>query len=446
MSAETEFRRIVGSAQVQQRLPAISAAVFRDGEPLWQEALGLANVDRDEPATVDHRYRIGSITKTFTAVAVMQLQEDGALALEAPIRTVVPEFQPGPTFAQALAHLTGIQREPAGEIWETMDAPDREQLLAGLEDAEQVLAPGESWHYSNLAFAVLGEAVVRLSGSYERHLEERILAPLGLHHTALRATEPAATPYYIHPWTQVAHVEPSFDASESTAAAGWLWSTTGDLARWGDFLCTGHDDVLPRAVVDRMCRLETMVDSRSWTRGWGLGLELARLGDRVLVGHGGAMPGFLAALYVDRADRTGAVVLTNTTAAASPKTIALDLITAALDYAPRAPSQWRPSPPPPTELEQLLGQWWTEGDELAITWDAPRLRIDVIRGPAGTTSWLERAGDDCWRVSEGRERGELVRVVRDEHGAPVKLYFATYPVTRAPLSFGAEVDATPRPS
>jgi hypothetical protein len=170
------------------------------------------------------------------------------------------------------------------------------------------------------------------------------------------------------------------------------------------------------------------------------------VGERVFAGHGGAMPGFLAALYVEREERTGAVVLLNTSAGASPRKIALDLLEAALEHMPRVPVPWRPAAPPPPELEALLGRWWTEGEELVVTWDAPRLRVDLIGGPAGTTSWLESAGEDRWRVVEGRERGELVRVVRDELGVPVKLYFATYPVTRAPLAFGADADSVVRSS
>lgn len=446
MTASTRgFERVVAAAQVEQRLPSVAAGVFRDGAMIWERALGLADVARDEPATPAHRYRIGSITKTFTAVAIMQLRDAGALALDAPVRSVVAEFPPGPTFADALSHLTGVQREPPGEIWDTVDPPDREQLLAGLEDAERVLERGTTWHYSNLAYAMLGEAVERLSGSYERHLEERILRPLGLTATTMLPQEALATPYYVHPWTQAITPEPFFNAEGPVTAAGWLWSSTADLARWGDFLCVGHEGVLGRETVREMAVLRTMVDDRAWTRGWGLGVELARHGERILVGHGGAMPGFLAALYVDPATRTGAVVLTNTGAGASPKTVALELLQAAFETAPAPTDAWRPSEPPPPGVDPLLGQWWTEGDEMLVTWEGERLRIDVRRTP-GAESWLSPAGDDVWRVVEGRELGERLRVVRDDRGAPVKLYFATYGVTRLPTAFADGAPDAPRSS
>jgi CubicO group peptidase (beta-lactamase class C family) len=429
--------RVVERAQAEQRLPSIVACAFRDGVPVWQQALGLADVERGEPATLDHAYRIGSITKTFTAIAIMRMRDEGRLDLDAPLRSKLPEFPPGATFRQALSHSTGLQREPPGEIWESLRPPDREQLVGGLEDAERVLRPGVAFHYSNLVFALLGEVVARSGVSYETTLRERILEPLGLTRTALHPVAPVATPYFLHPWHDRPRVEPDLEVTESTGAAGWLWSTVGDLARWGDFLCTGHDDVLARASLDEMARVQTMVDEERWSVGWGLGLELVRRGERVLVGHGGAMPGFLAALMVHRSTRTGAAVLLNAGNLASPETIALDLAEAALDALDPPVEPWAPDGGPPEDVEPLLGQWWTEGDELIVRWRQGRLEAVLTAGPTGrNVSTLERAGDDVWRVVEGRERGELLRVVRDGGGRPSKLYLATYPVTREPTSFG----------
>ncbi len=109
----------------------------------------------------------------------------------------------------ALSHLTGVQREPPGEIWESMQPPSREELIAGLEDAELVLRPGELWHYSNLVFALLGEIVMRVTGeSYADVLQQRILDPLGLTRTSLRPDAPRASPYYVDPFADAVHDEP----------------------------------------------------------------------------------------------------------------------------------------------------------------------------------------------------------------------------------------------
>src|SRR5262249_10765240 len=282
------------------------------GEIIWARAIGLADVEQREEATPQHAYRIGSITKTFTAVCVMQLRDAGHVELDAPLLEYVDEAPAGPTVRQALSHLSGIQREPPGEIWETLEPPSRQELLDSLREAERVLAPGELWHYSNLAFAVLGEIVARIGGApYREYLQARVLDPLGLTRTTFEPSEPVARGYFVDPYSDLAQPEPDLVMSDSTAALGQLWSTTGDLAVWGSFLADGHDGVLPKSTLDEMSRVQTMVDAASWTLGWGLGLELFRSCDRVFAGHGGAMPGFLSGLAVARAEGVGAAVLTS---------------------------------------------------------------------------------------------------------------------------------------
>ena len=437
-SLARELDRLLQTAQAAQRMPSVSACVFRDGGVIWERVLGVADLASARDATSDDVYRIGSITKTFTAVLVMQLVAAGRLELDAPMRTYLPEAPVGPTIRMALSHMTGVQREPPGEIWESMEPPSREELIAGLEDAELVLRPGEQWHYSNLVFALLGEIVMRATGEpYADVLQRRILDPLGLTRTSLRPEGPRASPYYVDPYTETARDEPDPEVTESTGAAGWLWSTPADLARWGTFLADGDDAVLPKAVVDQMARVQTMVDQERWSVGWGLGLELYRRGDRVFAGHGGAMPGFLAGLVVLRGERTGAAVLTNTSAGAGPEALALDLAGAALDALPRVPEQWSPQAALPPELEGVLGLWWTEGEQIVLSLRSGRFQAELIGGAAGRNiSSFEPDGPDRWRVGEGRERGELLRAVRDEDGAVTKLYFATYPLTREPETFG----------
>jgi hypothetical protein len=149
------------------------------------------------------------------------------------------------------------------------------------------------------------------------------------------------------------------------------------------------------------------------------------------------MPGFLAALCVHRPERTGAAVLVNTSAGAAPDTVALDLTEATLDALPRVPELWRSDDGVPDDVVPLLGRWWSEGSELALTWHGGRLRLEAFAYPEDrNVSWLTREGDDRWRIVDGRELGELLRVVLDGSGAVAKLYVATYPLTRAPTAFG----------
>jgi hypothetical protein len=148
------------------------------------------------------------------------------------------------------------------------------------------------------------------------------------------------------------------------------------------------------------------------------------------------MPGHLGGLVVNRKTRIGAAVLTNTGAGAGPEKLALDLAVATIEALPAGTDSWEPDDEPPAALEPLLGRWWTEGHEVVISWRKGGLEALLVDGaPGRNVSYLEPEGDDRWRVAEGRERGELLRVVRDAGGMVEKLYFATYPMRREPSTF-----------
>jgi CubicO group peptidase (beta-lactamase class C family) len=423
-------------AQSDERLPSVTASVFRRGETIWQDAVGLADVEAGRATSPDTQYRIGSITKTFTAVCILQLRDAGELSLDDPLTKFIPESAHAPTIGRMLSHASGLQREPPGEIWETLKAPSREELVAQTADAEQLLAPGSWWHYSNLAFALLGEVVARRSGStWEEALRERVLEPLGLSRTTPDAHEPAARGYFVEPYTDVVRLERDPDMG-GAGALGKLWSTVADLARWGSFLAEGDDRVLAAATLEEASHVRAMVDHAGWTVAWGLGLALSRSGDHVFVGHGGAMPGHLAGLVVNRKTGIGAAVLTNTSAGARPEALAIELARTAIEALPAEPEPWRPADEPPADVAELLGRWWSEGHELVFSWRGERLQARLVDGVAGRdTSFFERLDDGRWRIAEGRERGELLRVIRDDDGGVEKMYLATYPLTRTASTF-----------
>jgi CubicO group peptidase (beta-lactamase class C family) len=381
---------------------------------------------------------VGSITKTFTAAAVLQLVEAGEVGLDDPLERHVPGAAHGSTrIGRMLSHLSGLQREP-GEMWESLDFPGREQLVAGLGDAEQVLGPGERWHYSNLAFALLGEVVARRSGlEYERYVEERLLAPLGLRRTTWRPADPAARGYYVEPYDDAVRAEPTVD-KRAFAAAGALWSTPSDLCRWAGFLADPDEAVLTRASVESMRELQVMAETARWTLGYGRGLQLVRDGDRVFAGHGGATIGFRAGFLFAPEQRIAAAALANS-GTAMELDVALDLLRAALEGFPAtAPEPWRARDAAPPDVAGLLGQWWSEGEEVVLRYVGGRLEARGSRSAAWLPATvLEPDGPDRYRVVSGPERGERMRVVRDADGTPVKLYLATYPLTREPRAFGA---------
>ena len=431
-----ELAHRLRTAQTEQRLPSVVASVFRRGDLLWQDSSGFADVEARRLASPETQYRIGSITKTFTAVCVLQLRDAGELALDDPLTDHLPESSHAPTLRGLLSHSSGLQREPPGEIWETLRLPTRDELVAVAADAEQLLAPGSWWHYSNLAFALLGEVVARKTGStWDDALRERVLEPLGLSRTTPDAEEPAARGYFVDPYSDAVRPEPQPDMG-GAGALGKLWSTVGDLAAWGSFLVDGHDDVLAAATLEEMSHVRAMVDHERWSLAWGTGLELYQFRENVFVGHGGAMPGHVAGLVANRKTGIGAAVMMNTSAGGKPELLALELATAAIEALPAEPDGWRPGEPAPPELAPLLGRWWSEGHELVLSWRKGRLEARLVDGPPGRdTSYFDVEGDDVYRCAEGRERGELLRVVRDPDGEIEKLYFATYPLRREPSTF-----------
>lgn len=433
-----ELSRLVREAQSEERIPSISAAAIGNGKVAWQEALGLADVDGGIEASSDTQYRIGSITKTFTAAAVLQLRDAGELELGDPLARHIPEAVHGqPTLRRMLAHLSGLQREMPGYVWETLEFPDRAGLVSGLADAQEVLRPGARWHYSNLAFALLGEVVARRSGlEYEEYVRERLLVPLGLTRTTFEQVQPAANAYFVEPYADAVRPEQNV-IKGAFAAAGSLWSTTGDLCRWGTFLVDGAEGVLARETLEEMRRFQSMADLEEWKLGWGLGLMLMRDGDRIFVGHGGAMPGFLAGLAVSPKERSGAVVLVNSGAGVKIDQLLRKLAVKAAEVYPPEPEQWQAAESVPPELEPLLGRWWSEGSEVVIRVSRGRLELrDATAAPSLPPSVFEPAGDDRYRGVSGPEEGELLEVVRDESGQVTKLYWATYPLTRTPQVFG----------
>ena len=167
-----DLDRRLADAQRSWRAPSVVGAVVREGQVLWTGAVGSAQVG-SVPAADDVAYRIGSITKTFTAVLVMQLRDAGLLDLDDRLEQHLPGTRHGGvTLRRMLAHVSGLQREPVGDLGVDLQVPDREALLAGFEQAEQVLPQRAGHHYSNLAYAVLGEVVARRTGrTWEQALQ-----------------------------------------------------------------------------------------------------------------------------------------------------------------------------------------------------------------------------------------------------------------------------------
>ena len=427
-----ELEQLVRREQRDKRLPSIAAAVTRAGEPVWETAVGAADVRAEREATPDTQYRVGSITKTFTAAAIMQLRDAGKLDLEDRLDAYIEGAAHVPTLRRLLSHTSGLQRETHDDAWLRAQFAAVPELVETFDRAEQVLPPGARFHYSNLAFALLGIVVERVSGvPYREYVEQRLLRPLGLARTSFDPQEPAATGYLVQPYVEGAWEETPVQTG-AWIAAGQLWGTVRDLCRWAAFLAEPDESVLRRETVAEMRTVQSIDDHSRWTGGYGLGLMLRRQGERIFAGHGGSMPGFIAGVYVSPSDKVAAAVLTNSSSAAVGDLV-LALVAATAARWPVPPEPWRVEQPPPDEVVPLLGIWFMEGDQVVIRWRDGALEARFPDDPEwAEPAVLRREGDDRWRIASGWEHGELLRVERDGGGIVTRLVLAGYPVTREP--------------
>ena len=313
--------------QREGRVPGLAAAVARGGELLWFAGIGTTRVGSPETPGPDDQYLIGSNTKTFTAVMLMQLRDEGRLTLDDLLADHLPDVGHPVTVRQALAHVSGMQREPLGDVWDTLEQPDAASLVRGFAEAERVGRPHTRWHYSNLAYAVLGQVVEKLDGRpWVESLDERLLRPLEMRRTTVGfVDDDHVTGYFVPPFHDVPREEPVLDLRAMTPVGG-LASTARDLARWSAFVASPPDEVLSPDTLEEMCQPQVLLDTERWNGGMGLGLFVLRTpSGRTWVGHDGGMPGHLTALLTHRESGTGGIVLMSNTAGPDPAALALEL-------------------------------------------------------------------------------------------------------------------------
>jgi CubicO group peptidase (beta-lactamase class C family) len=433
------YRRLVQQTQADARIPALSVALHRTDRPLWTFQIG---------AREDTQFRIGSVTKTFTAVLVLQCRDDGLLDLDDPIgRYLDVPSHGGLPIRRLLSHTSGLQREPYGDVWDTLDGPDLGGLLEDLSRTERVLPSERRFHYSNLGFALLGHLVGRLrGGTWEEVLTERILRPFALHDVSVAPTERATTGYLVDAYSDHIRPEPEFPI-EALGPAAQLWGTAADLAKWAAFLADPaavdpDGDILAPLTLNEMRWPLTIANETVWSIGMGLGLFLINQGDRKIhVGHDGAMPGFLGSVYGRRGSDAppgcGVAVLGSSGTATEILDLPHALLTATAELDPAEIAPWTPGEPAPPHLRSVLGPWWGEGFEHVFFWRNGALRSREAGAPAdrppATFTELE---PDLLRTVSGRETGELLRLTRDPiSGDVVRMHWATYRFTRRQETF-----------
>ncbi|MPY62796.1 serine hydrolase domain-containing protein [Streptomyces spongiae] len=430
----------IAVAQAEGRAPSMVAAVVRGGRTVWTGA--RTSVEGHAPDE-NTQYRVGSITKTFTAVLVLRLRDEGVLDLGDPLEKHLPGTGAGEaTIAELLAHTGGLAAESPAPWWERTPGSLRPELADVLGEQPHRHPVGRRFHYSNTGYTLLGAVVEELRGApWEDVLRREVLEPLGLRRTSGDPQAPHAGGWAVHPWADVMLPEPT-EHFGRMAPAGQLWSTTGDLARFAAFLANGDDRVLGAESLLEMRTPAGPAEAADVAAGsaYGLGMQLHQCDGRFLVGHSGSVPGFLACLTISLEDDVAAVVLVNCTSGPVASNIAADLVRIVAETEPRIPEPWRPLPEVDRSVLELAGPWYWGTHAFALRLVAGgSLSLDPLSGDGGLGARFRANGDGTWTGLDGYFAGESLRAVRRSDGSVDHLDLGSFVFTRQPYDEGASV-------
>ncbi|MDH5832769.1 serine hydrolase [Luteimonas kalidii] len=292
--------------------PGMAVLVARGDEVLYRGACGRASLELGVPLSPDHVFRIGSVTKQFSAAAVLKLAEDGKLSLDDPLSKFVPGYPGGDavTVEMLLNHTSGIRSYTdidsimsGGGIMKDLSTA---QLIDTFKDETPDFAPGEGWHYNNSGYVLVGAVIEAASGKpWHAYLDEVFFQPLGMAHTGYGNEADAVIPGHVdgytrkgEQWARAMHL-----SMTQPHAAGALVSTVDDLLRWNRALHEG------RVLEDAGYRAMTTPVGKAAEHDYGFGISTGTLRGEPQLQHGGGIHGFSSyLLYLPGSDTTVAVL------------------------------------------------------------------------------------------------------------------------------------------
>lgn len=301
---------VIDAQMAASGVPGVAYAVVTDGELSSAGARGVVEAGGDTAVTPDTPFAAGSITKSVTALAVMQLVEAGAVDLDAEVSRYLDGFSGQPigvvTVRQLLSHTSGLSTLQGNTSHTTEDRDELAPMVDGLATMAPAHEPGEQWEYSNANYQILGRLVEVVSGEdYQTYVTARILQPVGMDDSFIadgRIHEEMATGH--RPWFGTKRPLPQQRTQRATAPQGGLVASANDLASYLQMMMNGQDDVLSAEGKAHMMR-PAGAGSPYYGLGWFID---ARNGT---VWHSGSTPGFESLATMVPADQDGVVVLVN---------------------------------------------------------------------------------------------------------------------------------------
>ena len=333
-AALADLDRQLAADFARENVGSLSVGVVSGDRLVWSAHYGTTDATPGARATNDTDYRIGSITKQFTALMLLQLVERGTVRLTDPLAQYVPESRavtgappgaPPVTLLQIATMMSGWSREPAGAMSEHSVGPVRDwekKVLESLPRTTFAHPPGLEYLYSNIGYATLGLALERAAKQpYTEYVAEHILRPLAMTRSGFEATADIRK-NLAHGFTRATRQAPpdgagpdrELDGRGYRVPNGALFSTVNDLAKFVSWeLGAGPAGLLEKATQDaNYLRVYSATDTRAaltMSSGYGLGFQAMRRGDAVFLGHGGSTSGYHASALFHRPSQLGVVVL-----------------------------------------------------------------------------------------------------------------------------------------
>lgn len=433
LGAERLFSAWMDGQVAYRGLPGIAVGVVSDQQLVWSSGFGFADVKAKLPMTAQTKFRMASHSKLFTAIAIMQLREDGKLRLDDPVVKYLPWFTAKPagdddgpiTVEQLLSHSSGLQRE-AGDHWRSYDFPSEDALRRMYAERQSAFAPSVRWKYSNLAYAIAGILIERVSGEkWADYVERHIYQPLGMTSSSVDKNVPGlAVPYTRRMPDGTRDVIPFVDAKGMAAATG-ITSNVEDMARFvsANFRRGARDgaQIVSSGSWRELHRVRSV--DETWVSGSALGFDVQRYNNRTFVGHGGGYPGNTTFTSLQLDDKVGVIVLTNTNDS-NVGEIARQLMAtvgAAVAKAARGTPVTVAWDPTWARFAGLYRGVW--GDQQVVLLNQKLVLITPNAAAVDTSTTLEPLGSGRFRYTAptgGGEVGEVVRFV-EEAGKPMRM-------------------------